>query len=209
MHNFRKVLIPVLGLFLAGLMAACAPTYGGPHAGPRDYGRASHAEAGTIVSSRNVLVRSDGRGGAVVGAVAGGAAGAALGGDTGGSIAGGLAGALIGGILGSEIEKSSSAHEGIEYIIELDSGRTITVVQDPSRYYEPGTRVRVIYGEYVRVVPLYDEPYRGRGPGGPYEDGPYDGPYDEGPDDEGPYDEGPYDDGPYDDGPYDDDPYGR
>ncbi len=184
--TFRKLLIPALGLIVAGLVTSgCAPQpVGGAYAGPGDYGRANYTETGTIVSSRPVLVRSDGRGGAVVGAVAGGAAGAALGGDTGGSIAGGLAGALIGGILGSEIEKSSSAHEGIEYIIELDNGRTVTVLQDPSRYYEPGTRVRVIFGDHVRVVPLHGGAPYGRPAPGQWEE------------DEGPYDEGPYEDDP-------------
>lgn len=186
----RKILFSALGLILAGLVTSGCATQpvGGPYAGPGDYGRANYTETGVIVSSRPVLVRSDGRGGAVVGAIAGGAAGAALGGDTGGSIAGGLAGALLGGILGSEIEKSSSAQEGIEYIIELDNGRTVTVIQDPSRYFEPGTRVRVIFGDYVRVVPLYGAGPRGRpapGPGeweedeGPYEDDPGPGEWEE------------------------------
>lgn len=180
MTMFRRFLAAALALTAVGLLAAgCAtPPPGGRYVGPGDVGRASHSETGTVVSSRDVLVRSDGRGGAVVGAIAGGATGAALGGDTGGSIAGGLAGALIGGILGSEIEKSSSAQEGIEYVIELDSGRTVTVVQDASRYYEPGTRVRVIFGDYVRVVPVYgEEPYpdddRGPPPGEWQEGEPY------------------------------------
>jgi outer membrane lipoprotein SlyB len=198
MQSFRSFLTAALALAVAGLITAgCAAPVGGPYAGPGDYGRANYTETGTIVSTREVLVRSDGRGGAIVGAVAGGATGAALGGDTGGSIAGGLLGALIGGILGSEIEKSAGTHEGIEYVIELDNGRTVTVIQDPSRYFEPGTRVRVIFGDYVRVVPIYGkEPYRGEPYGGePYGDEPYgdDAPYEDGlPPGEWQEDDGPY-----------------
>jgi len=193
MQMFRKFLAAALVLTLGGLVVAgCATApVRGPYAGPGDYGRANYSELGTIVSARDVMVRSDGRGGAVVGAVAGGAAGAALGGDTGGSIAGGLAGALLGGLLGSEIERSSSAREGIEYVIEMDSGRTVTVIQDPSRYFEPGSRVRVIFGDYVRVVPVYDE--------APYREGPRSGP----PPSEWQEDEGPYED----EGAYEEDGY--
>ena len=194
MRMLGKFLTAALALAAAGLVTAgCAAPVGGPYAGPGDYGRASYSETGTIVSTRDVLVRSDGRGGAIVGAVAGGATGAALGGDTGGSIAGGLVGALIGGILGSEIEKSASAQEGIEYIIELDNGRTVTVIQDPSRYFEPGTRVRVIFGDHVRVAPIYGEdPYGGGRPAPEYQPYGEDGPYGEGPTHD--YPEGPDED---------------
>ncbi|MFW6027824.1 MAG: hypothetical protein ACOC91_03360, partial [bacterium] len=180
-HDFGKSLIPVLGLVLAGL-AACTPI-GGPY-------RADYSETGTIVSSRHVQVRSDGRGGAIVEPAEDEAADAAHGSDTGGSTTDGEEGVLIGNFLGAEIEESSRVHEGIEYIIELDSGRTVTVVQHPSRSYKPGRRVRVFFGRYVRVVP--HEPY-GRQPFSPddslYEDEPYQpGPYDGRDDDDGPDD---------------------
>lgn len=137
------------------LTAACATTYDRGYSAGYGYGHHAHRDGlGVIVDAHEVMVRSDGRGGAVVGAIAGGATGAALGGDTEGSIAGGVIGAVIGGILGSEIEKSSAAHPAVRYRIDMDYGSTITVIQDDSRYYPPGTRVRVHFGDYVEVVPV-------------------------------------------------------
>lgn len=155
----------------AGLLAAgCATYYHGPgYAHPYEVGRAQHSELGTVKGYREVLVRSDGHGGAVIGAVTGGGVGAALGGDAGGSLAGGLIGALIGGIIGSEIERSNSEHPAIDYLIRMDSGRTIRVIQARRRVFPPGTRVRVIFGEHVQVIPAgpddeYDEGYEGEPP---------------------------------------------
>lgn len=206
--RFRSSLSAVMALALTGLVTAGCVAYGGPYSGP-GYAAPAHSEAGTIVSARHVMVRSDGSGGAVVGAVIGGTAGAALGGDTGGSIAGGIAGALIGGLLGSEMEKSASEHEAIEYVIELDSGRTVTVLQDPSQYFPRGSRVRVIFGDHVRLVPLRSGPPPRGGPRGgapewqPDDGGAY-GEDDAGPDEyyeddpEGGYEEGAPGEGEYD-----------
>ncbi|MFW6027873.1 MAG: glycine zipper 2TM domain-containing protein [bacterium] len=153
-HVAGVMRVAAAAVMMAGVLAACAPTYDRGYGGSRYGGYPQRDGTGTIVDAYEVTVRSDGRGGAVVGAVAGGATGAALGGDTGGSIAGGLIGAVIGGVLGSEIEKSAGSHRGVEYVIDMDYGETITVIQDDSRYYRPGTRVRVYFGDYVTVEPL-------------------------------------------------------
>ncbi|MFP4004558.1 MAG: hypothetical protein ACLFV8_12340, partial [Alphaproteobacteria bacterium] len=71
--------IVAAAIMMAGVLSACAPTYDRGYGGSRYGGYAQRDGVGTIVDAREVMVRSDGRGGAVVGAVAGGAAGAALG----------------------------------------------------------------------------------------------------------------------------------
>lgn len=151
-------LMMATGLMVSGCVTDYNAGYSGGRVQDSGYGddyRDDHRDGlGTIVSAREVMVRSDGRGGAILGAVAGGATGAALGGDTGGSIAGGLIGAVIGGVIGSEIDKSSGSHQAVRYVIDMDHGRTITVIEDRSRYYRPGTRVRVYFGDYVEIEPV-------------------------------------------------------
>lgn len=165
---------PVALALAAGLLAAgCATYYHEPgYVGPHEVGRAHHSELGTVRGYREVLVRSDGHGGAILGAVTGGSVGAALGGDAGGSLAGGLIGALIGGVIGSEIERSGSEHPAIDYLIEMDSGRTIRVIQARGRIFPPGARVRVLFGDHVRVIPARpgEEDYRDYDEGPPYPD---------------------------------------
>lgn len=152
----------------AGLVASgCATYYHGPgYVHPHEVGRVHHSELGTVKGYREVLVRSDGHGGAIIGAVTGGGVGAALGGDAGGSLAGGLIGALIGGVIGSEIERSGSEHPAIDYLIRMDSGRTIRVIQARGRVFPPGARVRVLFGEHVRVIPARpdEQDYEGEPP---------------------------------------------
>lgn len=153
-----RVLFIALALLSVGVLAGCTnyARSGGVTSG--DVGRASYVETGVVQSSRPVRITGErtGEGGAI-GAVGGGLAGQALGGDTGGRIAGGLAGAVIGGLIGTAIERGIEEADGVEYVIRLDNGRTVAIVQraEPNTYIQAGQRVQVVYGNQVRVLPAY------------------------------------------------------
>jgi len=107
-----------------------------------------------VISVRNVRIKGTRSGvGAVAGAAAGGIGGSYAGKGRGGAI-GAIAGAVIGGLLGAAMEGAVTGSEGVEYLVELDNGETVAVVQpkggDP---LEPGDSALLVYGHHIRVVP--------------------------------------------------------
>ena len=142
---------------LALLAAGCAnPTSSRYNSG--DVGQIIETSEGTVLSSRIVEVKGGDNSG--YGAVAGGAAGATTSHvAVGNSSASGLVtilGAVIGAGIGYLAEDSARSGEGIEYMIRLDDGRVVTLVQNREGEEVPirgGTPVLVQYGnEYTRVV---------------------------------------------------------
>jgi outer membrane lipoprotein SlyB len=93
-----------------------------------------------------VTIRSEGRGvGAGVGAAAGAVGGSALGTSTREGILGGIAGAVIGGLVGSVAGDAVGNETGIEYIVRLDDGQTVTVVQGADPPLAAGQKILVVY----------------------------------------------------------------
>ena len=93
------------------------------------------------------------------------AGGAAVGGVIGSTVASGtegtlatVAGALIGAGVGYLAEQELRGGQGVEYIVEMDDGRAVTIVQNLSSTDAPipdGTPVMVQYGgDYTRIVPM-------------------------------------------------------
>ena len=111
-------------------------------------------KACTVVSLRPVTVKSnDNNAGTLFGAAAGGVAGSSIGGgDTAHSL-GAIGGALVGGIAGDAAQAGLSKQTGYEYIVRLDNGSMVTVVQGNDVYIQPGQRCLVIYGRQARVIP--------------------------------------------------------
>lgn len=131
--------IVVLGVLA---VSGCA-THKSPNTFNRsEVGRQQTVEAGTVTAVRAVTIQQ--QGGAVAtatGAVLGGLAGSTVGGGrgqtaatVGGAVAGGAAGQAIGG----------SSQQGVEVTVQLDSGRTVAVVQAGSPdQFRAGDRVNV------------------------------------------------------------------
>ena len=141
----------VLAMALSGC-AAPPPnsTYGG-----YGVGRAAEVSYGTIVSMRDVAVQGPSSGiGALGGAAAGGVAGSFLGGDPRMNILGAIGGALIGGIAGSAVEGGLASGQAVEFIIRVDDGQTISVVQSNENRFVPGQRVAIIRGDHLRLAPV-------------------------------------------------------
>ena len=148
----RTACCVVLMVSVAACSHPSSTTYG-----DSEVGRTIETAQGSVVSSRVVDV-SDEPG--LVGAGAGAAVGA-VGGDL--AVAGpvGLLVAIVGGLVGAGIgymaEKQLKDRDGIEYVLEMDDGRLVTLVQNRESDEQPlpnGTPVLVqVAGQYTRVMP--------------------------------------------------------
>lgn len=137
----------------AVLLAGCSHPSGTTY-GAGDVGRTIETAQGSVVSSRVVKVAGESN---AVGPVAGGALGA-----SGSALAfqgSGLV-AVIGGVLGAGMgylaQQQMNNREGIEYVLQMDDGRTVTLVQNREDEEQPlpdGTPVLVqVSGQYTRVI---------------------------------------------------------
>ena len=135
-----------------------------------EVGKASEVIFGTVLAVREVDVEGQNTGtGALVGAAAGGIAGNQIG-HGGGSAAATLAGVVIGGIIGALAEQAATNRKALEYTVTLQTGATITVVQDHNegeRVLQPGERVMLqVVGGTQRVLPATDLPKEIKRPAG-------------------------------------------
>ena len=140
-------------LVTALLVAGCAHPSGSTYEAG-DVGRTIETAQASVVSSRVVKISGESN---AVGPVSGGALGAA-----GSALAfqgSGLV-AVIGGVLGAGAgylaQRQLNNREGIEYVLQMDDGRTVTLVQNRASEEEPlpdGTPVLVqVSGQYTRVI---------------------------------------------------------
>lgn len=135
---------------------------------PYEIGQAAQTQMGIVTATRPVEISTPGGTGigATVGAVAGGIAGAQIGPSSyshyghrhrylsAGSALGSLGGALLGGILGAAIEQNITRQAATEYVVKLDDGRLITLVQG-AESIRPGQRVfvQIPYNGRARITP--------------------------------------------------------
>jgi outer membrane lipoprotein SlyB len=147
----------VFGAGLVALSAAlsgCATSTAGDTYSRGEVGQVNQVQMGTVVGVRQVKIEGTKSGvGTTAGVIAGGAAGSQIGGGTTENIIGGVAGAVVGGLIGAAAEEGLTRDTGYEYVVRLDDGRTVTIVQAGDVAIAPGTRVQVIFGERARVVP--------------------------------------------------------
>lgn len=146
----------------AALLSACAALPARSQYGYQDVGHAAIVQFGTVVSERPVQITGQTTGVGAAAGVGGGALAGSYIGRGGGSLAGALAGALIAGIAGAAAEQAMADHQGIEYTITLESGVTVSIVQNLTKDEDPinvGHRVTVqTSGMYQRVLPADDLP---------------------------------------------------
>ena len=141
-------LLLVVPLLLVACASPSSTTYNSS-----DVGAPIETTEGTVVSSRVVDVSGDVT---PVGPVAGGVAGGSTAGIAGGGNAVALLGALIGAGVGYLAEREARSGEGIEYIVEMADGRTVTLVQNREDDEQPlpdGTPVLVqLNSRYSRII---------------------------------------------------------
>jgi outer membrane lipoprotein SlyB len=146
--------VKFLAVLLVGsvFLSACAST--STRYDPSDVGKTVETSTGSVVSSRVVEVSGDNSN---AGTVGGGALGAATGGIVGKSGWAAVIGGVVGAGAGYLAETQLRAGEGIEYIVQMDDGRTVTLVQNRESGEPPianGTAVLVqLGGKYSRVIP--------------------------------------------------------
>jgi outer membrane lipoprotein SlyB len=119
-----------------------------------DVGRTIETTQASVVSSRMVKIAGQSN---AVGPLSGGALGAA---GTALAFQGSGLVAVIGGVLGAGVgylaQRQMNNRDGIEYVLQMDDGRTVTLVQNRADDEAPladGSPVLVqVSGQYTRVI---------------------------------------------------------
>jgi len=113
-------------------------------------------EFGTVLSTNPVVIEGKQSGaGQLPGAIIGGVAGSSVGEGKGQQIFT-ILGAVGGAVVGSIIEEQATRTQGLELTIKMDSGKTLSIVQevDNVNVFREGQRVRVLTrGALARVSP--------------------------------------------------------
>ena len=135
-------------LLLALPLAACAPPQSGNVVNANQAQVAQRVNLGTVVGVQQVTVQGTNPGGELAGTVGGAALGGAIGnqiGDGSGRDIAQAIGIIGGGIAGSRAAQRATLQQSFEWTVRLDSGRTITVIQQQPTFAR-GQRVQVIQG---------------------------------------------------------------
>lgn len=117
--------------------------------------QAQTVDTGTVESVKSVIIQASHPpvAGAAIGGITGGVIGSAIGqghghgyrhGPDPGRDVATIVGALAGAAIGAAIEHEAGTKNGLEIVVNLDSGRTIVVVQEADVPMFPGDRVRVL-----------------------------------------------------------------
>ena len=133
-------------ILIAVTITGCAQSTSGRTYSEKQSRTSYEVLMGTLIDVRDVTIERDERGvGTISGAAIGGIAGSHAGGGRGKAITT-IIGALAGGIIGNKVEGEVMKEQGVELLIELDSGKTIAVIQgrDPKDDFRVGDRVRVL-----------------------------------------------------------------
>ena len=142
---FVKKLYMFLGacLFLSG----CASNLTGENYSSQEARKVQSVSYGVVTSARAVII--DGRQHGIVGTVGGAAVGGVLGNKVGGGTGRDLAtalGAVAGAVIGQKIEESATKKQGQEITVRLDSGESVSIVQQVNKgsFFSVNDRVRLL-----------------------------------------------------------------
>ncbi len=143
----RKIIFLVLAMGIAAIyLAGCASSRSGQVYSRDEARKVQTVENGTVVSVKEVLIEGTKTPiGPAAGGVAGGVLGSTVGSGSGRTVATVL-GALAGAAAGTVAEEGITRKQGLEIVVDKDSGQTIVVVQEADVMFSPGDRVRIIAG---------------------------------------------------------------
>ena len=110
----------------------------------------------TVVSVDRVILSGDGNTGAIAGALIGAATGASVTDSETESDIAGVLDALVGSAIGSKVGDAATRKPAIELLLDLDSGKTVSIIQEEGNYsFATGQRVKIIKNKgKSRVMPL-------------------------------------------------------
>ena len=155
--NFSQL----FGLLCVLLLANCAKNISSNEYSEEEAGAVKQTYRGIILNVRSVKVQGGDRlQDNTLGLVGGGIGGAVIGSQFGkgrGQTLGTLAGAAAGALGGAFLEKKLKEQDGIEYTVELSSGRIMTVVQGPEPRLQSGQAVLVMVGDKGRSRVVADQ----------------------------------------------------
>ncbi len=135
----KKLVLLILG---AMLFTSCAQQISADVYGSRQAGEVSTTYTGVVKSVREVRVSGDRLQDNTMGLASGGIVGGVLGGALGGGkFAPTAVGVVAGAVTGSLIEQQAKQQNAFEYIVELDNGSLVTVIQGKDRIFGVGQPV--------------------------------------------------------------------
>lgn len=133
------------------LFSSCAKNISSDNYASYTVGEVSRTLCGTIQNMREVCVSSsDELGKNSSGMLAGGVGGGVLGSAIGGGLLSTAIGTGVGAIGGALVEKNSKQQSAVEYVILMDDGSLMTVVQGKDVIFNPGQPVYVIISQLGR-----------------------------------------------------------
>ncbi len=138
------------------LACGCANSSLGPDTFDRDSAqRISNVLYGEVVSIKQVTIEGSIKSGSIVGGLVGAAAGSGVSDSKPESEIGAVIGGAVGATLGGNLSKNLQSKDGIQLTVNMDDGRTISVVQEISSYsFEVGDLVEVVTNNSkTRVTP--------------------------------------------------------
>jgi outer membrane lipoprotein SlyB len=141
MQRTSLSLLTVAALAAITGLAGCAAPQAANHYARQEARMVHQVYLGVITEVREVVIDGTPTGqGAAAGAVLGGIPGAQSGNATRAAIGG-----VFGSLLGQGIEGAASKSKGLELLVKLDSGSSVSVTQEVDGLnYAPGQRVRVL-----------------------------------------------------------------
>jgi len=138
------------------LVVSCAqPSMTGDTYSKYEAGHAQSTKSGRITSIRNVKLEGGTTAGTLLGGVAGGVLGHEIGGGSTANTLGSIGGAMVGSAIGSHLEQGMGSKAGLEIVVKLDGGGSVSVVQEYNKResFNVGDRVRVLYnGNKTRIT---------------------------------------------------------
>ena len=119
----------IIGIIFAVFMVSCSYSSLRPEVVDRsDAQRMQTVVFATVVSKDRVILSGDGDTGAVAGGIIGGAAGSSVTDSETESNIAGVLGALVGSAVGSKIGDAATRKPAIELLLDLDSGKTVSII---------------------------------------------------------------------------------
>lgn len=153
MHNIARTPIAVLTFIAlaASALTGCAGSGMSGQSFPRSGAQAAwNVEYGKVVDVRTVQVEGEF---SLLGILVGSAIGHAAGTEISDSRNAGTVGSVAGAVAGASVERAVTAVDGVQITVELDSGRTVAIVQDDEDQFQDGERVRVLTAAAVSGSP--------------------------------------------------------
>ena len=110
----------------------------------------------TVVSVDRVILAGDGDTGAIAGALIGAVTASSVTDSETESDIAGVLGLLVGSAIGSKVGDAATRKPAIELLLDLDSGKTVSIIQEEGDYaFAAGQRVKIIKNKgKSRVMPL-------------------------------------------------------